>query len=108
MQIWGSVKKCQNYRFFDIFWDILDKRKSNLGQECVEGELLTFQDKIGTIAPDFPGKIRIFSVLDLLFHLFLPNIWHSHPYKIYIFELSNNRGISRKCFILLSLRLWIW
>ena len=33
----GEVsKKCQNYRFFDIFWDILDKRKSNLGHECVK------------------------------------------------------------------------
>ena len=36
MQIWGIVKKCQNYRFLDIFWDILDKRKSNLDQECVK------------------------------------------------------------------------
>ena len=24
LQIWRSVQKCQNYRFFDIFWDILD------------------------------------------------------------------------------------
>ena len=31
------VEKCQNYRFFDIFWDILSKMKDNLGQECVKG-----------------------------------------------------------------------
>ena len=32
----GEVfEKCQNYRFFDIFWDILDKRKGNLDQERV-------------------------------------------------------------------------
>ena len=28
--------KCQNYRFFDIFWDILNKMKDNLSQECVK------------------------------------------------------------------------
>ena len=31
--------------------------KSNLGQECVKGGLLSFQGKIKTIAPDFPGKM---------------------------------------------------
>ena len=36
MQIWESVGKCQNYRVFDIFWDILNKMKDNLGQECVK------------------------------------------------------------------------
>ena len=62
MQIWGSVKKCQNYRVFDIFWDSLDKRKGNVGQECVKFGLLTFQGKIGTIAPDFSGKMTVFPV----------------------------------------------
>ena len=37
MQIWKVLKKCQNYRVFDIFWDILNKRKDNLVQECVKG-----------------------------------------------------------------------
>ena len=69
MQIRVSVKKCQNYRFFDILWNILEKRQSSLGQECVKRGLLSFQDKIGTIAPDFPGKMRVFPVLALLFHL---------------------------------------
>ena len=40
MQIWGSVEKSQSYRFLDIFWNILDKRKGTLGQECVKGGLL--------------------------------------------------------------------
>ena len=31
------LKKIQNYRGFDIFWNILDKRKDNLGQECIKG-----------------------------------------------------------------------
>ena len=25
------LEKCQNYRFSDIFWDILNKMKDNLG-----------------------------------------------------------------------------
>ena len=34
----GKVhKKCRNYKFFEILWDILDKMKDNLGQECVKG-----------------------------------------------------------------------
>ena len=49
MQIKKSVGKCQNYRFLDIFWDILNKMKDNLGQECVK-ERLSFQGKTGTIA----------------------------------------------------------
>ena len=48
--------KCQNYRFFDIFWDILNKMKDNLGQECVKEGLLSFNGKIGTISSDFPEK----------------------------------------------------
>ena len=32
------LEKCQNFRSFDIFRDILDKRKGNVGQICVKGE----------------------------------------------------------------------
>ena len=55
-------KKSRNYRFFDIFWDILDKGKGNLGQECVKRRLLIFQGKIGTTSSDFPGKMTAFQV----------------------------------------------
>ena len=41
--------------------------KDNLGQECVKGGLLSFQGKIGTIAPDFPGKMTVFSSFDPTF-----------------------------------------
>ena len=75
------LEKYQNYRFFEIFWDILNKMKYNLGQECVKGGLLSFQGKIGTIVPDFPGKMTVFPVLTLLFHLSLPKIRLSHPHK---------------------------
>ena len=37
------LKKCENYRFFDIFLDILHKMKENLDQEHVRRGLLSFQ-----------------------------------------------------------------
>ena len=59
MQIWGSVKNAKISRFLDIFWDILGKRKINLGHECVKRGLLSFQGKIRTNSPDLPGKMRV-------------------------------------------------
>ena len=57
------------------------------------GGLLSFQGKLGTTDTDFPGKMTFFTVLTLLFRLFLPKIGLSHPHKNYIFEMSNNRAI---------------
>ena len=34
--------------------------KDSLGQEYVKERLLSFQGKIETIAPDFPGKMTVF------------------------------------------------
>ena len=79
--------------FFDIFWDILDEKKSNLNQECVKSRLLSFQGQIGTIAPYFSGKMKVFPVLALLFYLSLLKVKHFYPYKIYIFGLRNSRAI---------------
>ena len=87
------LNKCQNYRFFDIFLDILDKMKENLGQEHVEGGLLSIQGKIAIILPATPRKVTFFPVLILFFHPSLPKIWLSHLNKSYIFEMSNNRAI---------------
>ena len=42
--------KCQNYRFFDIFWNILNKLKDNLRQECVEGGFYPSKEKLEKIA----------------------------------------------------------
>ena len=89
MQTWETqFEKCQNYRFLDIFWDILNKMKDKLGQECVKGRLLSFQDKIETIAPDFPGKMTVFLLFTLLFHLSLPKLWLYQPNKNYISEMN--------------------
>ena len=100
----GKVfKRCQDCKFFDIFLDNLHKMKNNLGQEHVKRE-----GKIRKTAPDFPGKMTVFPVLTLLFHLSLPKIWLSYSHKNYISEMSNNRAICWKSFMMLSLRLWIW
>ena len=60
-------KKCKNYRFFDIFFDILHKMKKNLAQEHVKMGFLSFQSKFEKIAPDFPGKMTVFPVFDPTF-----------------------------------------
>ena len=89
----GQCKKCQNYRLFDIFLDILHKMKENLGQEHVKRGPLSFQGKIETIFPEIPEKMTVFSVLTLLFHPSLPKIWLYHLNKNYIFEISDNSAV---------------
>ena len=76
------LEKCQNYRFFDIFLDILHKIKENLGQERVKRGLLSFQGNIGTISPDSPREMTVFSVLFLLFCLSLLKTWLTHLHKV--------------------------
>ena len=56
--MWGGVK---NYRFFDIFLDILHKLKGNMGQEHVKKSLYPSGAKIGTIFPAIPGKMTVFN-----------------------------------------------
>ena len=46
MENWGYVKKCQNYRFFDISWDILDKIKGNLDQERAKKDFYPSRAKV--------------------------------------------------------------
>ena len=47
MQIWESVGKMSKlYFFFDIFWDILNKMKHDLCQECVKGGFYPFRAKL--------------------------------------------------------------
>ena len=88
-----ALKKCQSYRFSDIFLDILHKMKKNLDQEHVKRGLPSFQGKIGTISSAIPGKMTVFPVLTLLFHPSFPKIWLSHLNKNYIFEISDNKTI---------------
>ena len=52
MQIWGSVGKMSKL--------YLNKRKGILGEEYEKTGLLSLQGKIGTTAPDLPGKMTVF------------------------------------------------
>ena len=94
------LEKCQNYKFFDIFWDIINKMKDNLEQEWVS----ILPGENWKILLQFPWKNDSFH-FTLIFRLSLPKIWLSRPDKNYIFEMSNNRSIPWKGFIMLSFRL---
>ena len=92
MSIWGSAKKCQNYKFLDIFLNILHKMKGNLGQDHVKRGLVSFQAKLEQFSLLSLEK-RQFLVLTLLFYPSLPKIWLSHLSKNYIFKISDGRAI---------------
>ena len=58
------LKKCQNYRFFDIFLDILYKMEEDLGQEHVKRGL---PGKNWNNFPCYPWKNDSFSRFDPTF-----------------------------------------
>ena len=60
------LKKCQNYRFFDIFLNILHKMKESLGQEHVKGGFYPSREKTGTIFAAVLGKMTVFQVCPYL------------------------------------------
>ena len=62
--------------------------KDNLDQECVKRGFISLEGRIGTISFDFPGKMTVFPVWSLLFHLSLLKIWLSHSQKIIFFQLA--------------------
>ena len=92
VQIWESVKKCQNLLFFDIFCNILNKMKDNFCQECVKGGLYLSRANLKQL-PLISLEKCFFPVLTLLLHLSLHKIWLSEPHKNYSFEMSDNRAI---------------
>ena len=62
------LKKCQNYRFFDIFLDILHKIiEKNWGQEHVKGGFYTSRKKLEQFSL-LSLENDSFAVLTLLFH----------------------------------------
>ena len=76
--------------------------KENLGQEHVKrgGSILT--GKNWNNFPAIPGKMTVFPVLTPFFHPSLPKTWLSHLNKNYIFEISENKAIRLKGFIMVS------
>ena len=62
------LKNVKIIGFFNVCWDILDKRKRNFGQEYVNRRLLSILGKIGIIVSDFLVKMTVFPVLVPIFH----------------------------------------
>ena len=58
------------------------------------GGVLTIQGQMIEIPLQSPGKLSIFPVLSLYFHLSLPKIWQAHPHKHFIFEINKDRSIT--------------
>ena len=61
-----------------------------------------FQGQIGKITPQSLGKLGIFPVLALYFHLSLPKIWLTHRHKNYIFETIKDRAIISQSLAILA------
>ena len=68
-----------NFRFFYIFWDILDERKSNLGQECEKGGFHPSGAKMKELS-----LIYLDSIIDSKMRVlaqtttFLPRLWFTN------------------------------
>ena len=61
-----------------------------------------------------PWETEHFPVLSLFFHLSLPNIWHTHPHKNFVFEINRDRSIISQSLRVLKLKIvdsesiWNW
>ena len=53
--------------FFDIFWDILNKIKNNLGQECVKGGFYRYRAKLKQLSLISLENGSLFSKFDPTF-----------------------------------------
>ena len=58
------------------------------------GDVLTIQGQMVKVPFQSPGKLGIFPVFSLFFHLSLPKIWKAHPHKNYIFKINKDRSIT--------------
>ena len=65
--------------------------------------ILTIQGQTVKIPLQSPGKLSIFPVLFLFFHLSLLKIWQAHPHKNYSFKINKDRSIASQ-----SLEFWSW
>ena len=60
----------------------------------VKRGVLTIQGQTVEIPLQSTGKLIIFPVLLLFFHLFFPKIWQVHPNKNFIFKINKDRSIT--------------
>ena len=101
MYIWQSVKNVKIIGFRHFLGHYTQIEGEFGSRTCTRGPL-SFQGKNWNIFPDIPRKMTVIPVLSLLFHPFLPKNWFPYLNKNYIFEISDNRAIIRKSFIMLS------
>ena len=83
----------KNIVFFSVFWLNSRVKEDIRDQNGKMGAVLTIQGETVKIPLQSPGKLSIFPVLFLFFHLSLPKIWQAHPHKNYIFKINKDRSI---------------
>ena len=88
---------------FLVFWLSSGVKVDFCGQNGKMGAVLTIQGQTVKIPLQSPGKLNIFPVLSLFFHLSLPKFWQAHPHKNYIFKINKDRSITSQ-----SLGFWSW
>ena len=80
--------------FFLVFWLSFRVKEGIWGQNGKMGSVLTIQGQTVKSSLQSPGKLSIFPVLSLFFHLSLSKIWQAHPNKNYIFKINKDRSIT--------------
>ena len=60
----------------------------------MRGGILKIQGQVIKIPLPSTGKVSIFLVLALFFHLSLPRIWHANPHQNFISEINKDRSIT--------------
>ena len=75
---------------FGVFWLNSRVEEGIWGQKGKEGGVLTIQRQTVKVPLQSPGKLDIFPVLSLFFHLSLPKIWQADPRKNYIFKIKKD------------------
>ena len=75
---------------FGVFWLNYRLKEGTWGQngKMGGGGILSIQGQTVKIPLQSPGKLSIFLVLSLVFHLSLPKIWQVHPHKIIFSKLT--------------------
>ena len=79
---------------FLVFWLNSRVKEDIWGQNGKMEGALTIQGQTVKIPLQSPGKLSIFPVLSLFFHLSLPKIWRAHPHKSYLFKIMKDRSIT--------------
>ena len=84
----------KNIVFFLVFWLNSRAKEGIWDQNGKMGDVLTIQGQTVEIPFQNPGKLSIFPVLSLFFHLSFPKIWQAYSHKNFIFDINKGRSIT--------------